>query len=134
MQISPNNPANRIIQRFGGITQSARAWGKAKSTVQRWKDSGFIHPDYYPGILEAAVVEKVHLDARDFNPVDINHPAFSEPKTASPDSTAGHAAGSSANPIPDTELSPQLDAAPEQSDGTADGGNVSSSSDPHLMA
>jgi hypothetical protein len=82
-----DTPASRTIQRFGGITRCARALSRPKSTVQRWKDSGFIHPDYYPAILEAAVTEGVRLEVGDFNTVDVNHPAFA-PSIPSAVSTA----------------------------------------------
>jgi hypothetical protein len=88
--------------KFGGLAKAARAWQRPKSTVQRWKKSGHIHPDYYPGILEAAVTHSVVLDARDFNLVDVNHPAFNAPCTPSPDSTAPH--GDAASPDPNPEI------------------------------
>jgi hypothetical protein len=76
--------------------------------VQRWKNSGFIHPDYYPTILEAAVTEKVQLDVRDFNPVDVNHPAFNASSTPSDDSTAPRAGAASPDPIPETSGLPAI--------------------------
>jgi hypothetical protein len=109
------NPATRIIARFGGLTRAAQALDKPKSTVQRWQASGYIHPDYYPGILRAAIKAQVRLEVSDFVHVDPAHPAFSEPKTASPDSTAGHAREPSQRPIPGNELSPQLEGCPDRS-------------------
>lgn len=99
-------PAERIIQKFGGITKCARALKRPKSTVQRWKDSGFIHPNYFPEILDAAVETQIALDPLDFNLVDTRHPAFNAKSTASPDDTSGHVAGSSRDPIPETSESP----------------------------
>ncbi|WP_342714424.1 hypothetical protein AAFG22_14700 [Bradyrhizobium sp. B024] len=110
--IPENSPAVRIIKRFGGLTKAARAWNKSKSTVQRWQQSGYIHPDYYNDILAAAVAERVRLDPNDFNVVDVSHPAFSAPSTASPDSTVARAAGSSPRPTLETELSPLADQCP----------------------
>lgn len=60
--------------------------------------------------------------------------AFSEPKTASPDNTAGHAGGSSPDPILDTELSPQLEGRPDQSGADSRGVASASSPDPQSMA
>jgi hypothetical protein len=91
--MTTDTPASRTIHRFGGITRCARALSRPKSTVQRWNDSGFIHPDYYPAILEAAVAAGVRLDARDFNPVDVNHPAFTA-ALPSADSTAARVVSS----------------------------------------
>jgi hypothetical protein len=107
MIISNDSAASRTIRRFGGITSCAKALSKPKSTVQRWKDSGFIHPDYYPEILAAAVAEGVVLDVHDFNTVNIDHPAFNAPIIPSPDSTADRAPAASDHPIPDTEQSLQ---------------------------
>ena len=101
-----DTPASRTIHRFGGITRCAKALAKPKSTVQRWRDSGFIHPDYYPDILAAAVTEGVLLDVRDFNPVDGRHPAFNEATIPSSDSTADRAPAASEDPNLDTEQSP----------------------------
>lgn len=80
----PDTPAGRIIHRFGGLTKAARAWKKPKSTVQRWKQSGHIHPDHYSDILRAAETEHIKLDPKDFIHVDISHPAFGsgEPEPA----------------------------------------------------
>jgi hypothetical protein len=106
-QIDPQDtPARRIIKRFGGLSKAARAWRKSKSTIQRWQESGYIHPNYHDDILTAAVAEKITLDPKDFNLVDTAHPAFNAPCTPSSDSTAGHTPGSSTHPIPETSGSP----------------------------
>jgi hypothetical protein len=128
------NPATRIIARFGGLSRAAQALHKPKSTLQRWRTSGYIHPGYYPDILRAAVEGRIRLEIDDFNHVDPSHPAFSEPKTASPDNTAGHAAGSSPRPTPDTELSPQLEGRPDQSGADSRGFASVSSADPRSIA
>lgn len=125
--------AVRIIKRFGGLTKAARAWKKSKSTVQRWQQSGYIHPDYYDDILAAAVIEQVRLDPNDFNVVDTNHPAFNAPCSASPDSTAGRDAGSCQRPKPEIELSPPADQCPE-ADARGFSRGVSSSSEQSLTA
>ncbi len=100
------SPAARIITRFGGLAKAARAWSKPKSTVQRWKASGYIHPDYFENILRAAVVENVTLDPEDFNLVDVTHPAFNAPGTPGPDGTGGHTSGSSGDPTSETPRLP----------------------------
>lgn len=105
-------PARRIIKKFGGLTKAARAWKKSKSTVQRWQESGYIHPDYYDEILNAAVVQRITLDPCDFNVVDTDHPAFNAPCTPSSDSTAGHSPGSSTHPTRETSGSPAGECGP----------------------
>ena len=53
----PTSVAEFVIKRWGGINQTARALGKAVSTVQGWKDSGTIHPRNWPDIQAAALKE-----------------------------------------------------------------------------
>jgi hypothetical protein len=125
-----SNPAIRTITKFGGLTKCSVALGRAKSTIQRWQESGYIHPRHYPVIMHAAVTEGVVLDPKDFAGVDADHPAFNEPSTASPDSTADHARGSSPHPSADTEVSPPSDVDrtdAQRDDSPARGGDVSSS-------
>jgi len=109
------SPAVRIIKRFGGLTKAARAWGKPKTTVQRWQASGYIHPDYYPEILDAAVTTGTALDPADFNLVDVSHPAFNAPSNPSSDNTADRGAGS----YPGPKLSTGQSLAPNQGAGQA---------------
>jgi len=108
-QIEANDlPAVRIIKRFGGLTKVARALKRSKSTVQRWKQSGYIHPDYYGEILEAAVAERVSLDPRDFNVVDVKHPAFNAQNSPASGDTAPHDASASLGPTLDKARSPSV--------------------------
>lgn len=100
-------PARRIIKKFGGLTKAARAWKKSKSTVQRWQESGYIHPDYYDEILNAAVVERITLDPSDFNVVDTDHPAFSAPCIPTDDDTAARSVASSTRPIRESGVEPR---------------------------
>lgn len=46
--------AERIIDKFGGQTHLGRAINRGQSTVQRWKESGFIPAKYHEEIWKAA--------------------------------------------------------------------------------
>lgn len=106
LQIEANDlPAVRVIKRFGGLAKAARALNRSKSTIQRWKQSGYIHPDYYREILEAALAEQVPLDPADFNVVDVKHPAFNVACSQVSGDTAGHDASASRRPIHETAQS-----------------------------
>lgn len=85
-----HNVAIRAICRTAGITPSNWArWRHGTSpTIKKWL------------AVQRAVRHLI--------------PSFSEPETASLDSTADHAARSSGRPIPEIELSPQLDGLPAQ--------------------
>ena len=59
--------AQYIIDRFGGNSALARALGhKFPSTVQRWKDSGFIPSRHHQAVLDAARVRGIELTPDDF--------------------------------------------------------------------
>lgn len=60
--------AEHIIRAFGGVRPMATAIGKPPSTVQSWKDSGFIPARHQPGILEAGQSLSPPLTASDFLP------------------------------------------------------------------
>lgn len=130
--IPENSPAVRIIKRFGGLTKAARAWKKSKSTVQRWQQSGYIHPDYYDDILAAAVAERVRLDPNDFNVVDVSHPAFSAQCTPSSDSTSDRASLSDQRPTLETEQSQPADQYPGAGAREISRGASSSSEHPSI--
>lgn len=59
--------AEFIIEKFGGITALARALGhKHPTTVQGWKERGFIPSPQQDGVLEAAQAVGVDLEPADF--------------------------------------------------------------------
>ena len=66
--------AERIIERFGGITRLAKALGhRHPTTVQGWKNSGYIPARRQQAVLDAAAHEGVPLAPTDF---------FDEPEIA----------------------------------------------------
>jgi len=58
--------AQTIIEKFGGTRRCAAAVGKAPSTVQSWKDSGFIPARHQAMVLEAARSLGIELSPSDF--------------------------------------------------------------------
>ncbi len=70
--------AGRIIKKFGGISATAAATGFSKSTVQRWKESGHIHPRHNDRILAGALAHGVRLKSSDFQTIDSDHPMLTE--------------------------------------------------------
>lgn len=72
--------AASIIERFGGLTQLARALGhKHPTTVQGWKDRGIIPARRQVDVLAAAKRLGITLSASDF---------FDQPAAASTDEAA----------------------------------------------
>ncbi len=62
-------PAEVIISKFGGINPLARALGhKNASTVQGWKERGFIPSRQQALVLRAAKDNDIELSAADFFP------------------------------------------------------------------
>ena len=60
-------PAEKIIERFGGIAALARALGhKQPSTVQGWKERGFIPARRQALVLAAARDQYIELTPADF--------------------------------------------------------------------
>ncbi len=60
------NIATRIIDRFGGTRALARAIDRPPSTVQSWKDSGYIPAQHQGAVLEAAKRAAIGLAPADF--------------------------------------------------------------------
>jgi hypothetical protein len=59
--------AERIIQKFGGISAMARVLGhRNSSTVQGWSERGTIPPKQHQAIWDAAKANKIKLDLREF--------------------------------------------------------------------
>lgn len=70
--------AGRIIGKFGGISATATATGFSKSTVQRWKESGHIHPRHNDRIVAGALAHGVRLQSSDFQTIDSGHPTLTQ--------------------------------------------------------
>ena len=61
------NTAERIIERFGGISALARALGhRHPTTVQGWKQRGVIPARRQADVLAAAKAQNLTLSAEDF--------------------------------------------------------------------
>lgn len=60
------NPAECIIDKFGGLTKTAIALGFPISTVQGWKERARIPQDHWPKIIAAAEKAGFKLGADDF--------------------------------------------------------------------
>ncbi len=59
--------AERIIEKFGGLTALAKALGhRNPTTVQGWKDRGFIPSSRQQEVLNLALVLGVDLSPADF--------------------------------------------------------------------
>ncbi|GLK86655.1 hypothetical protein GCM10017653_47250 [Ancylobacter defluvii] len=74
-----HSQAENIIGKFGGIRATARMAGFPVTTVQRWKESGRINPDYNDRILEAAAANGIVLTVEDVSTVDPSHPLLGAP-------------------------------------------------------
>ena len=58
--------AAKIIERFGGTRAMARLLGKPPSTIQSWKEGGFIPAHHQSDVLRAAREADVGLAPEDF--------------------------------------------------------------------
>jgi hypothetical protein len=59
--------AEFVIEKLGGVSRAARALGhKSRTTVQGWRDRGWIHPSWYQELLDIAAREKIDLKPEDF--------------------------------------------------------------------
>lgn len=65
-RVEPNGPACRIIQIFGGVRATARAMALPASTVQSWKDSGYVPAKHQGALLIAARELSLSLSPEDF--------------------------------------------------------------------
>lgn len=61
------NQAERIIEKFGGLSALARALAhKHVTTVQGWKERGFVPARRQADVLKAAERENINLGPDDF--------------------------------------------------------------------
>ena len=62
------NPAEQIIDRFGGQSSLGSLLGKRQSTVQHWAKTGRIPAQWHERLLELAHEKGIGLDPKDFVP------------------------------------------------------------------
>src|SRR5579859_4403845 len=60
------NPAQRVIQRFGGQSALAQLLGRRQSTVEHWAATGLIPAHWQPRLMALARAKGVTLEAKDF--------------------------------------------------------------------
>lgn len=60
------NPAEHVVEKFGGLTKLARGLEFPVSTVQGWKERGKIPQDHWLPIMNLAKVEGIHLALEEF--------------------------------------------------------------------
>jgi myo-inositol-1-phosphate synthase len=61
-----SNPAEQIIQRFGGQSSLAELLGKRQSTVQHWAKTGRIPSQWHATLIALAHGRGIALEAKDF--------------------------------------------------------------------
>ena len=61
-----NNPAQQIIDRFGGQSALAGALGRTQSTVEHWSKTGRIPAQWHKELLKLAREKGINLEAKDF--------------------------------------------------------------------
>ena len=64
------NPAEQVIERFGGQSALAGLLGKRQSTVQHWAKTGRIPSQWHERLLRLAHENGIGLEARDFVSTD----------------------------------------------------------------
>lgn len=78
--------AERIIEKFGGLTATARALNHLNpTTVQGWKERGFIPARQQPLVLDAARALGLDMTPADFFYADeagVAEPSTPEPRKA----------------------------------------------------
>lgn len=60
------NPAERIVEKFGGTRPMARITGRPPSTIQSWKDAGFIPARHQPDVLMLGRTAGIDIGPGDF--------------------------------------------------------------------
>jgi myo-inositol-1-phosphate synthase len=61
-----DNPAQRVIRRFGGQSALAQSLGRRQSTVEHWAGTGRIPAQWHQPLLALARERGINLEARDF--------------------------------------------------------------------
>ena len=60
------SPAAFVIQKFGGLTGTARAIGVPVTTVQGWQERGRIPQDHWKSLMTAAGANGERITFEDF--------------------------------------------------------------------
>src|SRR5690606_9102218 len=66
MDAREENPAERVIRRFGGQSALAALLGRRQSTVEHWAKTGRIPAQWHQPLMSLARQRGVILEARDF--------------------------------------------------------------------
>ena len=66
------NTAQKVIQKFGGVSPLAKALNKPRSSVRNWWDRGIIPAREQNNVLCAAQKEGVDLTPDDFFELELN--------------------------------------------------------------
>lgn len=66
MDSETKTQSEKIIEKFGGLTALAKALGKPVTTVQGWKERGYIPSKHQETILAKARENKIRLSPADF--------------------------------------------------------------------
>ena len=61
-----DNPAERVIRRFGGQSALAQLLGRRQSTVEHWARTGRVPAQWHQPLLALARERGINLEARDF--------------------------------------------------------------------
>jgi myo-inositol-1-phosphate synthase len=67
-----SNPAERIIQRFGGQSSLAALLGKRQSTVQHWANTGRVPAQWHQPLMSLARQKGITLEPKDFTATQPN--------------------------------------------------------------
>jgi myo-inositol-1-phosphate synthase len=63
---APENPAERVIARFGGQSALAALLGRRQSTISHWAKTGRIPAQWHRPLMEVARARGIILEAKDF--------------------------------------------------------------------
>ena len=70
MSVGEQNPAERVIRRFGGQSALAGLLGRRQSTVEHWATTGRIPAQWHGPLMSLARQRGIALEARDFVAID----------------------------------------------------------------
>jgi len=60
------NPAEQIVNKFGGQSSLAKALGKRQSTIQHWVETGIVPAQWHQPLMKLAREKGIALEAKDF--------------------------------------------------------------------
>lgn len=76
-------PAEHVIRKLGGIRKAAALIGVPPSTVQSWKESGFVPARRQGQVLDAAGAANIPLKAEEFISAPATADSATQPAQAS---------------------------------------------------